>query len=564
MLNLILINKNKIINFYNRHTEIFSIVILAILFYFIFFSGIGNYYLMDVDETRYVAMARDMFLSKNYTTLYLNGEYFFEKPPLYFWIECLSFKLFNGHINEFSARFPVSILGCIFSFCVYFSVKRWINQKVAFYSALILSTSLFFIIMAKYAILDIVLFFFAALAVLSYFNTFFCTESHKKYYWWFLYIFSGLAVMAKGIPGFVVPFGIVFFVSLATKSFKEIFKLKNFIIGVFLFLLIVLPWHIYMLINHNPLFFNEYIVKHHLERFINSNEIGRKQPFYYYLLILLWGSIPWVLSGITTLISELKKWFTEKSFLHRSKFEEFDNSQKLVFLLKIAFLWILVFFSMSSTKLATYILPLYYPIALTMGLVWADYTDEKKYVSPIDISVKIFGWLALIAGSLAFFAPIFLSAEIYEIVSKLWLFSSVILIVFGTTTLLLLKYKQRKQIFAVYVIFMAIVSAFGTDKIYNTDYKFGQKELVEFAQYAQKHDYTISANAMNRKYSLIFYNDELVDYNSPDADVKLIEQDLKKTKNVVILKKENLNKIQKKLKFKTLKKGKRYVLIKGL
>ena len=555
--------KEKINNVYEKHSEIIIILLLALVFYFIFFSGIGNYYLMDVDETRYVAMARDMFLSKDYSTLYLNGEFFFEKPPLYFWIECLSFKLF-GTVNEFSARFPVSMLGCCFSFFVYFSVKRWINRKVAVFSALILSTSLFFIIMAKYAILDIVLFFFSALAVLSYFNTFFCEEKNKKYFWWLLYIFSALAVMAKGIPGFVVPFGIVFFVSLFTKSFKEIFKWQYFVIGVLLFLLIVLPWHIYMLKTYNPLFFNEYIVKHHIERFVNSNEIGRKQPFFYYIFILLWGSIPWVFSAIAALVTEIKKWWEEKSFLHRSRFEEFDNSQKLTFLLKISFLWILLFFSISSTKLATYILPLYYPIAMIMGLVWADYTDGKKYVKPIDISVIIYGYIILFAGFCALFSPLFLSAEIFEIIRKLWLFASVLFIVFGFTTLLLLKYRQRKWIFVVYVIFMAIISAFGTDKVYNTDYKFGQKELVEFAKYAKKHDYTISANAMNRKYSLIFYNDELVDYNTPDADVKVVEQDLKKSKNVVILKKDNFNKIKDKLKYKILKKGKRYILIKGL
>ena len=57
-----------------------------------------------------------------------------------------------------------------------------------------------------------------------------------------------------------------------------------------LFLLIVLPWHIAMFKKYDPLFFNEYIIKHHLHRFLNTanNEIGRKQPFYYYFLVVLW------------------------------------------------------------------------------------------------------------------------------------------------------------------------------------------------------------------------------------------------------------------------------------
>ncbi len=60
---------------------------------------------------------------KDFLTLYLNGEYFFEKPPLYFWQECLSFALF-GKINEFTARFPVALLGFLFCFVVYFTCKK--------------------------------------------------------------------------------------------------------------------------------------------------------------------------------------------------------------------------------------------------------------------------------------------------------------------------------------------------------------------------------------------------------------------------------------------------------
>ncbi len=68
---------NIIAEFVKKHSEIFTVLGLGIIFYFIFFHGIGTYSLMDVDETRYVAMARDMFHSKNFLTLYLNGEYFF-------------------------------------------------------------------------------------------------------------------------------------------------------------------------------------------------------------------------------------------------------------------------------------------------------------------------------------------------------------------------------------------------------------------------------------------------------------------------------------------------------
>ena len=103
----------------SKKLDLVVVLGLCVLFYLIFFHNIWAYPLMDTDETRYVSMARDMYNNKEFLTLYLNGEYFFEKPPLYFWIECLSFWLFKT-INEFSARFPVALLGSMTCFLVYF------------------------------------------------------------------------------------------------------------------------------------------------------------------------------------------------------------------------------------------------------------------------------------------------------------------------------------------------------------------------------------------------------------------------------------------------------------
>ena len=75
----------KFFDYIKKHSDLFTFLGLLVVCYFIFFFNIGNYALMDVDETRYVSMARDMFHCKDFLTLYLNGEFFFEKPPLYSW-----------------------------------------------------------------------------------------------------------------------------------------------------------------------------------------------------------------------------------------------------------------------------------------------------------------------------------------------------------------------------------------------------------------------------------------------------------------------------------------------
>ena len=71
------------------------------------------------------------------------------------------------------------------------------------------------------------------------------------------------------------------------------------------------------------------------------------------------------------------------------------------------------------------------------------------------------------------------------------------------------------------------MTAFATEEFFEVDYKFGQQDLVEFAKYAKDYDYTISANGMDRKYSLLYYNDEEVDFNPEDVDSSLEEREIK-------------------------------------
>lgn len=559
--------KNRIFSYISKHAECFTILGLSVLFYFIFFHGIGTYDLMDVDETRYVAMARDMFQSKDFLTLYLNGEYFFEKPPLYFWQECLSFAIF-GKINEWTARFPVALLGFIFSFVVYFTSRKRINRRFGIFTSLIIATSLEFIMLAKYAILDIVLTFYIGLALVCYFQVYFCQEKNKKFYWWAFYIFSALAVMAKGLPGFIVPFGTVFFTSIMAKKFKEIFKPLYVIPGVILFSLIVLPWHIIMLNKYNPLFFNEYIVKHHLHRFLNTenNEIGRKQPFYYYFVVLLWGFIPWIFSMIAVGIEKIKNW-SKHAYVEKVKnfnFDSLDNVHKMLALCWVMVIFIMLFFSSSSTKLVTYILPIYYPLAMIAGLMWMDYVDKKKHEKPINISVQIFGWFCIIAGFAAMFTQFYLPVQIEDDIAEIKWFSLICLLVFGIGSVVFVKFKKYLGVFVFYVLFMTVVSAFATEEFFEVDYRFGQNDLVEFAKYAKENNLSISTNGLERKYSLLYYSDENIDYDEREGNIRCIKEDLRKSDNVLILKNKVLQKIDSKIKYQVIKRGRRYSMIKGV
>lgn len=544
------------INFIKKHGDLFTFLGLLLLCYFIFFFNIGNYALMDVDETRYVSMARDMFHSKDFLTLYLNGEYFFEKPPLYFWGECLSFALF-GKVNEFTARFPVALYGTLSTLLVYFTGKKIISRRYGFISALILATTLEFVMLAKFAILDIVVTTCIGFSVMFGFLTQFVSDKNKKYMWWLFYIFSGLAVMAKGIPGFVVPFAVMFFVTLYNKTFKQIFKPQYILPGFALFFLIVLPWHIVMLKMHDPLFFNEYIMKHHINRFFSSSEIDREQPFYFYFVTVLWGLIPWVFSGIAVGITKLK---TFKNIA----VSELNNSQKFMMFNIIAFIVTMLFFSSSSTKLITYILPVYFFTAFILGFIWEDYIFNEKYKKPVNLTVYILGGICIFAAIVACFMQYYLPEKIYTDVLMIKWFCIVMVAVFGISSILFALKNNRKGVFAVYVLLVIITSAFGTKLFYNMDYEFGQNDLMHFAKYAKANNKKIVVLNNERKYSVLYY------YGAPVYFISQTDkEEMKKLGHIlddhdvwVIVREKQMPEVDRTLDFDIILDGRKYSLVK--
>lgn len=553
----------KFFDFIKKHGDLFTFLGLLIVCYFIFFFNIGNYPLMDVDETRYVSMARDMFHCKDFLTLYLNGEFFFEKPPLYFWGECLSFAIF-GKVTEFTARFPVALYGTLSTLLLYFTGKKIVSRRFGVISALILATTLEFVILAKFAILDIVVTTCVGFSVMFGFLTQFVQDKNKKYMWWLFYIFSGLAVMAKGIPGFVVPFAVMFFVTIANKTFKQVFKPQYILPGFLLFFLIVLPWHLIMFKIHDPLFFHEYIIKHHIERFLNSNEINREQPFYFYILTVLWGLVPWIFSAIAVGITKLKS-------IKKFNVTELSNPQKYLLFNAIAFVVTMLFFSSSSTKLITYILPVYFFTACILGFVWEDYMFNQKYEKPINITVYILGGICILAGILTCFAKFVLPAQTYSDLLTIKWFCIILVLAFGISSILCAVKKHPKGVFACYVLFILITSAFGTKLFYNMDYKFGQNDLMRFAKYAHENGKKVAVINDERKYSVVYYYGIPTDMDGRNVlfitlndkeEMKQLGHILDDKNIVAIIRKKQYQEIDKSLDFDVILEGRKHLLVK--
>lgn len=359
---------DKIKQFYSDSPERFYLILLGLLSFIFLFVGMGAYPLVDVDETRYAVMSRDL-LHHNWNFLMLNGVPFIEKPPLYFWITAFSIKLFGFH--EYAIRLPMSILATLTVFFTYYTGKKIKTPKFGFYTATIMMANVFFIMLTRVAIIDMV--FTALLTWTIYFGllTEFVKDNNKKWCWTAFYLCMSFAFLAKGLLAIVFPCAIIGIHRIINKSVKEIFKPQYILSGLVLFLLINLPWHLAMYKEYGFEFIWVYFILHHFERLVNADALGKTRPFLYFIPVFFVGFLPWSFHFIGAIVD----FFRKKLF-----------KDKYVLFFAIYFIIIFGLFSVASGKLPTYVLPAVPPAAfLTAYFIYAK--DLKWLKIPTYISI---------------------------------------------------------------------------------------------------------------------------------------------------------------------------------
>ena len=363
----------KIRSFIQNKPELACLTILGIFCLIFLFAGLNSYPLVDVDETRYAVMARGLIGSGDWSILMLNGTPFTEKPPLFFWMAALSIKYLG--FNEFAVRFPTAILATLITFFTYYVGKTIISRKFGMYSALILLSTVFFLMLAHVAILDMTFTVFLTAAIYCGFLTSFCKEEHKKLYWLGFYVSMGLAFLAKGLLALVIPVAVIGLYRLVSGGVKEIFRPLNIILGFIVFLAIILPWHIHMYQVYGYRFIYDYFILHHFERLVNAEELGKTRPFFYFVPVFLVGFLPWSVPFVIFLVKKFKRFVRriETKTLHFT----FDtNERKLILFSAIYFILVFLLFSVAGGKLPTYILSVFPAASMLTALFF--------YKKPMD------------------------------------------------------------------------------------------------------------------------------------------------------------------------------------
>lgn len=317
----------------------------------IWFANLEYRKLIKPDEGRYAEIAREMVASGDWTTPRLNDLKYFEKPPLQYWATATAYTLFGEH--QWTSRLWTALTGFAGILLVWFAGLRLFGRQAGGYAAILLGSSMLYALMAHINTLDMGVTFFLTLGIVGLLLGQSEADKNKQRNWMLLaWAGLGLAVLSKGLMGLVLP-GAALFIYMVVQRDFSVLKRMHWLSGMAVFLLITAPWF-YLVMKANPEFFQKFFIYEHYTRF-TTKDLGRYQPWYFFIPILLLGMLPWTLLMFDTLF---KTWRGSK--LPGKAF----NAARFL-LVWVVFIYL--FFTVSGSKLPSYLLPMFPALALLMG-----------------------------------------------------------------------------------------------------------------------------------------------------------------------------------------------------
>lgn len=394
-------------------------LILFFVLGIVYFIALGCFPFLTPDEGRYVEIPREMLATGDYIVPHLNGVPYFEKPPLFYWMQTLSLSWLGS--STWAMRAWVALLGvvgCVLTYLL--SHKIW-DRQTGLVSATVQSTAFLYFGMSHSITLDAPLTFFLTLCLYSLIYGIWYLDQGKKYLSWFYcaYAFSALAVMTKGLIGVVFPTMIIGLWVMLTQRWSLLIKL-HIIPGLILIVAVCFPWH-YLAFKAYPEFLNFYFIDQQLARYATPIAQREMNKLVYFAILIL-GLFPWTIF----LGPALKQAWASKS----------TETGPYGLFMAVWALAIFIFFLFSHSVLVPYLLPVVPPCSILLGRYLSERFDEP--VKAIFRAVLL--CLALILGLGFFLAPYFKNMGNQVAVS--WHFSMIAILFFG---LGLIAWTQKKS-----------------------------------------------------------------------------------------------------------------------
>ena len=331
-----------------------------------------------MDEATRGLVAFEMHHTGNLITPTINGEYYFNKPPLYNWILLGFFNLFNSY-SEFILRLPAVISLLIFGLIIYFTTRKELGSRVAFLSSLLFISCgriLFYDSMRGLIDLSFSIVIFLNFYLIYYFI------SRKKYLSLYLisYFLISVAFLMKGLPAVIFQALTLFTAMAYFKSLKKLFH-PSHLAGLMVFIILIGGYYYLLWQNSSePEFFKRLVTESTKRTFIANGYWKTIKHIFYFPFDQVYHLLPWSILFI---------FLFRKSFYTKLREKKYAGYLALVFIVNIPVYW---------TSVGTYPRYIFMLYPLLFILLADYYTDLKQS----DRFYKIFWYMIFILSGLAF------------------------------------------------------------------------------------------------------------------------------------------------------------------
>lgn len=478
----------------------------------LFFPFLGSVHLFDWDEINFAECAREMIVTGDYSNVKINFQPFWEKPPLFIWMQALSMKLFG--INEFAARLPNALCGITTLLVVYALGSRIYDRRFGFLWALAYLGSLLPFLYFKSGIIDpwFNLFIFCGIyqAVLHTNNP---SGRQGTRTAMLSALFIGLATLTKG-PVAALIFGLCALVYWARKRFTAATSLKHLFIFAGVFILTAGSWFLYEIATGHLQVVKDFFV--YQVRLFKTEDAGHGGFFGYHFVVLFFGCFPASLFAIRA----WKRSSSDTPF--QVHFKKWMNTMFWV---------VLLLFSIVETKIVHYSSLCYFPLTFLCAyslhkLLAGEFAWKRWMTIALATVIVILGLIFILVPFIDHFKPFFnepgrikdrFALDCLNTPVKWggweWIPGAVFLALslFFVSGMARGKIKMALPLFALTALTLFCAMAFITPKIE----QYSQGPAIEF--YKAVKDQKAHLETINFKsYAYLFYGGKVPEQNTPD------------------------------------------------
>jgi 4-amino-4-deoxy-L-arabinose transferase-like glycosyltransferase len=358
----------------------YALIIIAGVILFVPF--LGDVHLFDWDEINFAECAREMIVSKDYLRIQIDFQPFWEKPPLFIWMQVLAMKIFG--INAYAARFPNAVMGIATLVTLFYAGKRIVNERMGMWWSLLYAATWLPHFYFKSGIIDPTFNFFIFSA---FFQLYLLRYAEKRMLHALLCgIFLGAAVMTKGPVAILIALLSFAVYIILNKGIKG-YKIGHLLLITLTTLVTTGLWFGVEIMSHGWWFVNEFIT--YQIRLFRTEDADHGGPFIYHFIILLIGCFPASLF--------LFQYNTKPS-------TDSDDTKAFTKWMWIMFWVVLILFSIVKTKIVHYSSLCYFPLTYLAALQL--YRLEKGHVQVKKIVVGLLLFIGTVWAILIIALPI--------------------------------------------------------------------------------------------------------------------------------------------------------------